>query len=726
MRALSADLLWAQGEADPAVEVVVRCKRRSTFAGDPLLWRPLFVHGADNLPYSDAYTTAAVCGCAEYGAAVRVLRSPAGRKVGVQRLVNMHGWGGTGNAWSAAAAAAMTASPTQIATLTSGARDESTPGVGRNGNEIRVLFGDGSAFYQVKSTDDGASWGAKTLVLSNSVVYTRFSNFSLCAAGGVWYAVYTGFDLRRRPRVLGMHDAGAGWVQWPALSLNAGQWQVAGVRVGPEAAPNGRVYAYVWGKEGGYSTLACQQVVLTAGGLFSAWGSLAVVDRAGVSGAASYERVRFGEGGGAYLFALQERAVKRYWFTAALYALPGNADMEEPVFLGDGDIPAGGLMAQEMLTPISCGRRAWLVGAGQVWASAQTDAAVDLAVRSYVPISYSYEVAWRGGGALRLRLPRSSSAPGGVEDFSGVYPPEVYVGDMLWVDRTLSATTAAGILKSGTQTLVFRVAAVWYGRDGIDVVAQDALGVLAGMRPRRGKLLPAGDRLRMAEVEAMCHWAGLKVRGADVLPDAAANGKGFVWAANESGLGGLFRYLMDQSVVIRSDAPVGAEDHVFVRVVWLPSTQSYVYVSPNGRREGFGRHEVANWALGHDGRQVRLFVGLGLAVRNAPGSGEGWVLGAARRVGNERPYPLVAVDRSYASDDGTLAKRVAAEAARLGSGLSLGWIEATANLGVELYDVVRIDETDARVVRIVESWEQGRLVQRLDLAEVNSYGVWSG
>ena len=68
--------------------------------------------------------------------------------------------------------------------------------------------------------------------------------------------------------------------------------------------------------------------------MFTAWGTRTVVDRAGVSGAAAYDRVRFGEGGGAYLFALQERAAAGYWFVASLYALPGNADMEEPVFPG--------------------------------------------------------------------------------------------------------------------------------------------------------------------------------------------------------------------------------------------------------------------------------------------------------------------------------------------------------------------------------------------------------
>ncbi len=61
-----------------------------------------------------------------------------------------------------------------------------------------------------------------------------------------------------------------------------------------------------------------------------------------------------------------------------------------------------------------------------------------------------------------------------------------------------------------------------------------------------------------------------------------------------------------------------------------------------------------------------------------------------------------------------------------GAGLEFGWIEATANLGVELYDVITVDATDVRVVDITETWDRGRLMQRLELAEVNSYGVYLG
>ena len=188
--------------------------------------------------------------------------------------------------------------------------------------------------------------------------------------------------------------ARGGWRGVPQHPANYGHWQVAGVRPGPEAAPNCRAYVYLYGTDydaagAGWNSLACQQIQVNSSGVFTAWGTRAVVDRAGVAGAAAYDRVRFGEGGGAYLFALQERATAGYWFVSALYALPGNADMEEPVFLGDADAPAGGVALRETLQPLAAGRRAWLFGAGQVWTSAQSEAAVDIAERTYTPVGTS-------------------------------------------------------------------------------------------------------------------------------------------------------------------------------------------------------------------------------------------------------------------------------------------------------------------------------------------------
>ncbi len=61
------ELLEIQAHPDALATVTVRCKRRSTFAGDPLLWRPAFKHTAGNIPYGDANVTAAACSCAAAG-----------------------------------------------------------------------------------------------------------------------------------------------------------------------------------------------------------------------------------------------------------------------------------------------------------------------------------------------------------------------------------------------------------------------------------------------------------------------------------------------------------------------------------------------------------------------------------------------------------------------------------------------------------------------------------
>ncbi len=84
MRALSPELLELQAHPDALATVTVRCKRRSTFAGDPLLWRPAFKHTAANIPYGDVNVTAAACSCSAAGYVVRVLRSTSAKKVRVR------------------------------------------------------------------------------------------------------------------------------------------------------------------------------------------------------------------------------------------------------------------------------------------------------------------------------------------------------------------------------------------------------------------------------------------------------------------------------------------------------------------------------------------------------------------------------------------------------------------------------------------------------------------
>lgn len=214
MRTVSADLLAAQSAPDSEATVTARLKRRGTFAGDPLAWRPLFLHTALNLPYSDAAVGAAACACAENGAMVRVLRSQAALKVGVQRF-NVLGWNGSGAYWPSAATAALKAAPTELYTLTAAVTGESTPGVGRSGSTIRAFYGDGGRVRYNNSANDGQTWGISSNVWNGNTYYNRLTNFAVSTGGGAanaWHIVFNGVTAAGAVCVRGIHSIGSGWV----------------------------------------------------------------------------------------------------------------------------------------------------------------------------------------------------------------------------------------------------------------------------------------------------------------------------------------------------------------------------------------------------------------------------------------------------------------------------------------------------------------------------------
>jgi hypothetical protein len=229
---------------------------------------------------------------------------------------------------------------------------------------------------------------------------------------------------------------------------------------------------------------------------------------------------------------------------------------------------------------------------------------------------------------------------------------------------------------------------------------------------------------------------GLDVTGSGTLPQGVWPAPGFTWAANESGLGALRRYLMDQVTALRSaGAAAGGQSHTAVQLLELPADTSYTYVSPAGLAAGLGSHEIADWQMTLDSRQPRLLLANGLATAGDPGDPEGspgdagakaWRVAPARLLPGLRPYPLALTDYSYGESDGRLGALATAQAQWLLFGLPLGSIEAGANLGIELYDVVTVDATKARVVGIAETFARGRLRQRLELAEVHGFGVSVG
>ena len=280
---------------------------------------------------------------------------------------------------------------------------------------------------------------------------------AVCGFGSTWICVCNGYNTKGHARGAGharrRRRAGCRGRQQPA---NYGHWQVAGVRPGPEAAPNCRVYAYLWGTEydaagAGWNSLACQQIQVTAAacsrpGAAARWStgpaSPARRPTTGCALARAAGRICLRcRSGRRPATGLSPRSTPcpatPTWKSRCSWAMP----MDD------------GAAACETLQPLAAGRRAWLVGAGQVWASAQTDAAVDLAVRTYTPITYRV----RGEHVRRRRAAAADRAPGvggspqpavRSRAFGSVYPPEVYVGDMLWLDRTLGRWAPAAAPKA--------------------------------------------------------------------------------------------------------------------------------------------------------------------------------------------------------------------------------------------------------------------------------------
>ena len=129
--------------------VTVRCKRRSTFTGDPLLWRPAFqAHGREHPLWRRECDGG---GLQPVRAGLRGARAALDRGQESRRAaVQVTAWSCGGTSWPSAATSALTATPIQVATLAARTRKESTPGVGRIGSEIRILYGDGGKLYCVQ------------------------------------------------------------------------------------------------------------------------------------------------------------------------------------------------------------------------------------------------------------------------------------------------------------------------------------------------------------------------------------------------------------------------------------------------------------------------------------------------------------------------------------------------------------------------------------------------
>ena len=715
MRPVSADLLYAQQQRGAAWRVAAYTKPRSTFAGDPFELHTGFanVWPAGSHPYQipgqSCDLTACACAGQAGGVVLHAVRSDAAGKVGMHRFVY------NGQTLS-------NTSVTDLVSLVSpypAGQRGSTPGIAQANGRVRLVYADGARVWCLISADDGCTWSTPTLLYDGTGLYVRYSNFALRPdSSGRWVLGYSAWTASGQARVRGAHDTGTGWVNWPVCPTTV-DWQVAGLPGAAAAQLTTQCAFYLWGRNYTWSTLAVGSVTLLNGAFVSWWDALQTVDRAGLEGESGYDRVRTGEGYGAYWLTMQEGppAGRRYWVRAALWGGPGGAEMEEPVLLSDEDADAS-ISPYEHLhcVPVSGTQYLLLLGAA-IYAVLNND--VGNSVGTLEVVGYRYYQHVGGGGRVDLQV-----RPGCLSVVSGTLRSSlpVHPGDVLELVRVVSALDAAGQAVGGTDSRIFRVVSVTHRVERTDVVAYDGPGVLWDHHLRRARILRAGDRTRADDLRALIVWAGLKPDSID-LPDPNSLSPGFVASADQALGSAVVEYLRDVAALLRpgrletggivtghpsvSIVPAAAGEPSLHLLRWRETDS--VCAVPVHRIEGERLTESASDGV--------IAVAWGM-LSTDPTQGEDWrvQIAATSGYGRVRPHPLVRRNRRWTGT--TLQAVVAADAAKAQAGRSRIWVHCPAHLGVELWDVAIAHngvDTGLRVTALDERFSDGRIEQEIGL-----------
>jgi hypothetical protein len=395
---------------------------------------------------------------------------------------------------------------------------------------------------------------------------------------------------------------------------------------------------------------------------------------------------------GGWLFTCQESGAARAYPCAGAYD-PTAGTLEEPLVVETTPLPLSPRAGH--FIPIDAGLESYLVSAGRVYRTVHRSE--DGTVDGREILGYRLTRDWQQGGSLEIDLR------------PGAWMRACEPGDGLWLTRScLQGDPPTG----GSVTLAFRIVRVERHDARTRLVALDALALLAATVARRPlQLDPAVMTLAQA-VDGLVGWAGLRCERTVTLNGALVP---FQWQGGQSGLAALQQLLRREPVILRSlTAGVGEQPALWIGAPETEVTESFgSYGTP-------ASHPLIRRVETLDATAPRLAVVHGWALRNDPSNGEEWALEAvaatrARLSPSVRPLPVYHLNRNWGSDDvATVAEGMRTQ---LEAGLRHGWFEAQAHLALEPHDRVLVDGEAARVAAIQEVWRDGRLIQRVELAE---------
>lgn len=389
------------------------------------------------------------------------------------------------------------------------------------------------------------------------------------------------------------------------------------------------------------------------------------------------------------------RALGGVWYTAQLrgarrtYATAGRIHADSAaVALGEAlpvhltPLPASPLERHNI--PVERGDHSLLVGLATVCRSAH---------RNFTATSSASDII-----AYRSSVRRNQGEAVEVSVRCGAALAETRPDDVLWLTRTCRKGT-----HQGSVTLGYVVTRVEASTDRVRLHAVDALGMLGeSLTPLS---IPADAIDDTQALQAICAWAGVR---ADVALAMSTSAPAFGWRAGERGLTALLRYLRRLDVRVRSRVN-GAGVYPNIRIDNDAQSVAYTY--------GNDAHPLIKYTRTSDARARELVAVRGVAVRNQPEEGEDWALASvhAAQLPGRKGAIVTFEDRTLAGAD--IADIAHALAHRLDRAVTCE-IVTQANLALEVHDWVVVQGETFVVEAIVETWEERRCIQHVELSPV--------
>lgn len=281
---------------------------------------------------------------------------------------------------------------------------------------------------------------------------------------------------------------------------------------------------------------------------------------------------------------------------------------------------------------------------------------------------------------------------------------DIQPGDYIHVTRTLSLPTA-----SASDTLIFRAMRIETHGTRTLVIAYDRLGELAYRRARKSNALIAADAAdNLAAITALLHRAGMTTPWG-ITPTVEHIPPVFTWMIGESALSALLRYTGYGNVELRSHHHTGTSQHDMITVINLSDMTDYTYGDD---------HDYIDYVAIEDGRDPRAATIIG---KQTASLSDGRVLEhrSLPRL-NTLPHSTQA-ELSHQFTATEAEQRADALISHMRAFRTDAILTTTPNLVQEVGDLVSVfvgeDEFSYYVLAIEETYDRGRLTQKLTLSE---------